>query len=520
MTELAASRKRSNLPWLICSLLLLTLLLVRASFSLSWPINHDCAMYVAAGKLLLAGKIPYIDFVDLNPPLVFYVNTMPAWLSQVSGLDAGMSFAIFVWLLCFLAWLLSALLLLPGQNEDSDSRFAGPILFGFAAFNFLIGEWGEFGQRQHLASVAMMPFFLCRWLRSKGRQVQPAIAIGSGLLFGVMLLLVPQYLLVPAAIEIEFQRRRRDLSTLFAPEVLGAVICGIAYATLFLTLPSPAKEAFFHRWMPLTVQGYAAYNGDWQSFITFPTIIGCFPLFFIGVYLAGKHRCSLTVPLILWCAAAYAAMLMQLKGWYNHYIPFFAGGCLLVPIQIEAWARDTKKRVGLISQILITTAAMAACAMPAVLLRESWHYPQAELKTIVSETAPGDKVTILSTGVPDIYPVLLEANRENGSRYLFLFPIEMLRYQKKAAHTERQRQRAAQEETRVLGEIEEDIRQSHPKLILIPCGDKPADRPSSMLSYFESVGLIDRLKSDYVKIGQCTGRRNTFVVWKRKLKGS
>ena len=34
-------------------------------------INPDCSMFLKTGQLIIAGARPYIDFIELNPPLVF-----------------------------------------------------------------------------------------------------------------------------------------------------------------------------------------------------------------------------------------------------------------------------------------------------------------------------------------------------------------------------------------------------------------------------------------------------------------
>ncbi len=505
ISDCARSPERSMFPWLVTSLLLFAILFVRSVFNLSWAINHDCAMYLSAGQLLLQGKIPYIDFIDLNPPLVFYINVVPAYLSQITGIDASMVFAICTWSLCLASWLLCAAML--SRDHDNDSRYVGPLLFAFAAFNFWVGEWGDFGQRQHLATIAIVPFIFCRWLRSKGSKVPAGLSATSGIFSGIMLALVPQYLLVPAAVEVVFQQRRFNLAGLFAPEMVCAAISGLACAASLFLLPAVATDEYLHRWLPLIIQGYSAYNHDWLSFTLFPVTTGFFPLFFFGLYLANKHSCSLSVPMLIWCVAAYLAAFFQQKGWSNHYLPCFAGVMLLAALQCEILADDKMLQMGM-RRILATMALLAVCTMPAIYVRQLWHHPKSELETIKKETVPGDRVIILSTAVADLYPALMQANRGNGSRYLFLFPIEMVRYIEMTSNDEKVRKGAEREEKRVLSDIQQDIEISKPALILIPLG--------SMSEYFQKNGLQDYIKARFTKIGECAGRISSFEVWKAK----
>lgn len=508
-----ASSTGANAWWLGGSVILFLALFIRAVFNFSWPINHDCAMYVDAGRLVLEGKIPYVDFIDLNPPLIFYISAIPALMTQMTGIDLDKCFTAFIWLIGLFSWLL--VYGIARNFRATDSRFIGPILLGIAAFNFCVGEWGEFGQRQHLVSMAIVPFVILRWLRSQSIVVPLWLSILVGLFLGLGLDLVPQYALIPLAVECCFLRKKLDLRKFLSPEILAALFCGIAYGVMFLLLPKPAIDAFTGRWMPLTVQGYAAYNANWDAFTLFPVLIGCIPLFLFAVVINLKHKCSLSLPLFVFCVAAYIAALVQLKGWFNHYLPLFAGSILYVCVQVEARATDRERPHSALFKFVTALALLIGCAAPSMIIRETQSYPQGELATLKRETQPGDAVMILSTAVPDTYPPLLLAKCVNGSRYLFYFPIEMLRFQEKNAKTAEVRALAIKKQGEVLAEIEEDISKSKPKLILIPVGKSQIERDNSMVKYFQQNGLLERIGKQYTQLAETEGRKTVFAVWKR-----
>ncbi|MBI2811313.1 MAG: hypothetical protein HYX67_10855 [Candidatus Melainabacteria bacterium] len=509
-----ASSTGANAWWLGGSAFLFLALFVRAVFNFSWPINHDCAMYVDAGRLVLQGKIPYVDFIDLNPPLIFYISAIPALMGQLTGVDLDKCFSFFIWLLGLLSWLL--VYGMARGFKGADSKFIGPILFGLAAFNFCVGEWGEFGQRQHLVTMAIVPFVILRWLRSQDAVVCPWLSMLVGLFLGLGLDLVPQYVLVPLAFECCLHGKKPNLRKFLSPEIFATLFCGIAYGVMFLLLPKPALDAFTGRWMPLTVQGYAAYNASWDAFTTFPFLIGCLPLFFSALFMTYKNKCSLSLPLFVFCAAAYIAAVIQFKGWFNHYLPLFAGSILFVCVQVESRSSGLKRPNSALFKLVTATALLVICAAPSIIIRETIDYPKGELTTLQRETQPGDAVMILSTAVPDIYPPLLLAKCVNGSRYLFYFPIEMLRYQEKHAKTAEARTLAVQKQSEIIAEIEQDISKSKPKLILIPVGKTPIERDNSMVKYFAQTGLLNRLSTDYTESGETEGRKALFAVWKRR----
>lgn len=512
-----------NKVWFACSAGLILALLFRCVFNFSWPINHDCAMYVAAGQLVLEGKVPYVDFVDLNPPLIFYLSAIPAWFNQNTHIDVEKCFALFIWLLSLISWLLA--FVVSRRYEGRDFHCVGPILFGLAAFSFITNEWGEFGQRQYIAAISIIPFVLVRWLRALGDKPDCYLSICIGTLLSIGMSLVPQYLIVPLAFEAALRiadlraslssASKAILKSIRDPEILSLIMGGIAYGVAFLLLPTAAKDAFLNRWMPLTMRGYAAYNANWDALTIFPFIIGCFPLCIIAAFLSRRNRCTLTIPLACFCVAAYVAAFVQLKGWYNHYLPLLAGSILYLCVQTAVWMNGKKSFNSVWAKVAASILLLLLCTAPSILLRFSFTYPHGELDTIKRETKHGDSVMVLSTSVPDTYPAVLLSGCTNASRYLFYFPIEMLRFEEKSAKSSALRAQAVSEQRRVLNEIEQDIDRAKPKLIIIPTGKSEDEKKNSMMTYFQQLGLLNKIKVDYSSIGETSGRKSIFQVFKR-----
>lgn len=540
MSQLSESHQQTNLsdhPWFICALVLFFLLLWRTVTHSSWNLNHDCAMYIVAGQLLVAGKAPYVDFVDLNPPLVFYLNAIPVALSKLTATNVISSFEVCVWLFAIATAFLCLCLNLKANDKEraldqNRPDYLQPMLFGFAMFNFLTGEWGEFGQRQHLAAIGMMPFFICRWRRHEGDAIAKLPSILSGTIFGITVCLVPQYALVPVTLEaFWFLNWRKDdlikqkiFYRLFDLEIMFAIACIVAYTAHLWALSDNVKQAFFGRVIPAVLSGYSAYNCDWLALTVFPALIGCFPLLIAGAILAAFYRCTLTVPLLLWCISAYLAALVQLKGWYNHYLPLLAGTCLLVATQVRCAGAQPSSRIpkSALKQILVACLIFFVCAGPSVIIRESLSYPKEVLQTILKESKPTDSIIFISPNVPDIYPPLLESGRTSGSRYLFYFTLEMYRHLEKTSISEDDKRNARRELEQLLSEIKEDIDRSKPKLIFISeakdqdkqnTDRKPATE--STMQWLAAHEFVPFLEKNYLKIGTCKGRSSKMSVWKR-----
>ena len=86
--------------------LLPTLLFI--PFVLAPPLNHDVAAVLGFSERWLAGERLYVDLIDVNPPLIFVLNLLPAFIAARTGLDAVLALQLCllvlgaaVWALCF-----------------------------------------------------------------------------------------------------------------------------------------------------------------------------------------------------------------------------------------------------------------------------------------------------------------------------------------------------------------------------------------------------------------------------------
>src|SRR5580658_4592809 len=73
-------------------------------FVLAPPINHDVAAVLSFSERWLAGEHLYSDLIDVNPPLIYVLNLLPAAIAAATGLDAVIAlqgclvaFGLFVW---------------------------------------------------------------------------------------------------------------------------------------------------------------------------------------------------------------------------------------------------------------------------------------------------------------------------------------------------------------------------------------------------------------------------------------
>ena len=156
------------------------------------PLNHDVAAVLNFSGRWLDGERLYADLIDVNPPLIFILNLLPAamgeWLPVnpvtalvlcVLGLMGG-SFA--------LCWRLLPRLGLP------------PVMRVVAAGTLpitMLGAGYDFGQREHLMLIAALPYLVLAALRAEGGRAPPGLTLGVALLAAAGFALKPHFLAIP-----------------------------------------------------------------------------------------------------------------------------------------------------------------------------------------------------------------------------------------------------------------------------------------------------------------------------------
>lgn len=121
----------------------------------------------------------------------------------------------------------------------------------------------------------------------------------------------------------------------------------------------------------------------------------------------------------------------------------------------------------------------------------------------MKNTEPEDSVIIISADVPDIYPHILVTERKNGSRYLFHYPLFMLKNSViPNAKSDEERRLLQAEYARIVDEPIIDLKKSDAKLVLT--AEDVLDR--RVLSY---------LKERYENLGEIEARYSRLQVWKR-----
>jgi hypothetical protein len=440
-----------------------------SQFLYPMQIHHDPASYLEFAGALLAGKVPYVDFSDLNPPLIMYLSVIPCAFAQWTGMHVIIAFKLFVLAVSLASfgtiyWLIS-------KHLPDCKQVLAPLIAVLPLFNLTTSS--DFGQREHLLMLFYLPFLFLRAARYSGTapSILPSVLIGVGAAVGICL--KPQYALAALGAEIVLSRfePKAFLRKLLTPEMVAAVAFAIAYAGMFWLLPNEARTAFFQYITPLVLSGYASLNRPWY------TSIAAIP---IAMYVVAAISCALALRLRREPVAAaplrianainafgglsVLVLILQQKNWLYHTIPVSC--CALMLFAIAAAVAQP----GAFRKALAATACTATLIYCALSLVWIWGYTKetAPYEALLLEnSAPGDTVAVLDNSMRPQYPLVLEKHRLPGTRYLWLFQITFFRYLRDHG-IESIRGRSLQSyEQETARQISDDISHRKPALIIV-----------------------------------------------------
>ena len=131
---------------------------------LSPPLNQDVAGVLQFSQRWLAGERLYVDLIDVNPPLIFVLNLIPAAIAAVTPLGGVLALQVCLFGYGGLCWLLTL--------WSRDRTAEGPVERAFldvlpALFLFSAGY--DFGQREHLMALAALPYAIAAARRPRHR---------------------------------------------------------------------------------------------------------------------------------------------------------------------------------------------------------------------------------------------------------------------------------------------------------------------------------------------------------------
>ena len=326
-------------------LLLLLVLAAGAGYCLP-PINPDEGAIFDFATRMLSGKGLYTDLVDVNPPLIFLLNLLPAWLAKQAALPVP-----FIITGCILALpILSLKALWRFCGLPSESRITARLVAVALVYVLILYPGAEFSQREHLLLLATIPYlvnvhdYIAGAARSRRRRILET------LVFAVMVCLKPYFVLLPAALEaaafIAAFRRKGPSIRLEAWVLLATGLACLGGTIAFF-------PAYLARILPLAGHYYGIADARLVANAFFgeegrQLLMALALLLLLHVFWLRRPWLGL---MLLATFALYLAAALQLKDWFYHFLPahalaLLASFCCATTLIVERFAeiRDSLLR--------------------------------------------------------------------------------------------------------------------------------------------------------------------------------
>ena len=295
--------------------------------------NGDNSWLFTVAERVLLGARPYVDVLETNPPGAFLIYMPAAWLGRWLGLPTELIASAMIFLGTFgLLLHLRNGLLRAGVLVPSDAHF----FLNAGIFTLLSLPGFSFGEREHLASIAVLPLLCIYARRTAGDSPSLRDLTLAGLLAGFAVIAKPHFAAGIVLPLLWLAWHQRSLRPFLATEHwIAAALIGVYLASLPLAFP-----AFFDR-LPSIVEVYVPIRTPLSMLLLKPWFLVNLALI-AAVLLAGRR---FGIPalgkLCLLASAGFAlAFLVQSKGWVNHGLPGVALAFLAAAITAGPALRD------------------------------------------------------------------------------------------------------------------------------------------------------------------------------------
>lgn len=508
------------------AMMLLALLALAVAAQMATQPGADVSWLLYSAWEVLHGARLGVDVLENTPPMIYAFKVPAVAFAELVGVSAWGTWVLAV----------TGIGVLVSDLSTNLAGYGGgrrrlPFTATLAGILLLV-PGNDFGQREHLTTLLVLPYLAVVASRINGVEPDWRKATIAGLLAGCGVGIKPFFALVPIAVAVAVYRRRGVRGVVAVEQVTIAMIGGL-YVGIVATL-LPEYIAYARLFGPL-----------YRDFLTQPTLFRLAPyeggaamaLVGLGVFAAlGRNvppaRTAVCTTLAAATAAFYVVGVVQGKGWRYQFLPGALLGLVLTALVAYESRGARLRRIERIYMV-VAFASLGSAIVPAVLGAMEWtaHWgaprPGSDpnippLSELLTHTPDSSYVAVLSTNIASGFPLVPGSARRWALRFPSLWP--MVAFRKEQMRTQRQLQSPplAQRtplERKFDRDVVEDLERRTPSVILVPW-PRPvfgagAARRFDYLGYFGAERRFSELLlSSYFLVGTVGSYQ---VFWRQGL---
>jgi hypothetical protein len=382
------------------------------------PFNVDVSWWLIVCERVLDGQRLYVDILETNPPMAGSVYMFGVVLARAVHMRPEVVTNGLIFLL------IAASLALTWRSLRFSSlreRAGGAAAVWTAALLTILPMY-DFGQREHLALVAMLPALAVYILRANRERVAPWAILIAGLCAATTMNFKPYFVFGVGFCILTAAAQARDWRVLFAPEnwiaaalVVIHALCIVAFYPEYFTLIYPlVRDVYLLLKAPLLL-----------ILLTSATMLWLLAIMVVLALQSRRQKVDGAALVIMAGSLGFAiSFFVQGKGWGYHAYPMVALGLLAAGWAVAAAGGDEQAasrrlRAGAILVVALTFAN--ACL---------WFNASVDMRRVQEEVTllgPRPKILMLSATAVIGHPMVRELGGTWVSRQQALWTREIVR---------------------------------------------------------------------------------------------
>lgn len=418
--------------------------------------NTDVSWLLTVGEKVLGGQRLYRDVIETNPPI--------AMLAYLPGLLLGRALHIraetmtdvmtFIWIALSVLLTLRITALSPAFTSLRGWPF---MLFTIAVLAIMPMQ--TFGQREHLALLALLPSLAALLARARGEALPLRAVVTAGVAAAITLSFKPYFVLPIGAGIVAAAVMARSWRVLFAPEHWIAAVLIVAYGGItWLMFPD-----YFTVIYPLVRDVYIPLKRPLSELLASPGVAVWAAALVLAVALRPAGRTRTAIILLTVESLGFAvAYLLQRKGWAYQSTPMIALALIALGLSLASLPATTA-RLRAVGALVAAAVLFIGAAI--------WMNDTSDARALVAPVArlhPHPKVLALSGEASIGHPLtrLVGGSWVSGQQDLFVHEF-VTRLRHEHALDAATDARLAAYEARERAMLLADIRRDPPDVLLV-----------------------------------------------------